>query len=597
MIFLANTELLGVGAVEKIISRTDRLEASFSKNDKELSWDGFIYLFHHAGDVHSKKDSAGRISVQIKGHRCSNIDNEKKSFSVDMADIRNYLQEGGTIFFVVFITDDEEFVYYSGLLPYELRNILKQYGDQDGRTIYLVPFPKSKKDVEELVFNLVRDRNMQRAAISSEMYTLEDIAKSGFLKSLSFGYTTFDRNYRMPMDYFFDHGMYLYADLLLGIKLPVRHIDHIEVATTEIEQDVCVGNKLFFRKYRVNYKKDSEEICFGKCLTIVNPKDGKTGKINFKIAGTLRERINNLEFLIFALEEGGVKIQGVDIPIFNVPENEITEFNLPEWIETLEYLKKTQATLDELHVKKDLDCDSMTKIDEYNLAQLVSAISDKNLIKLDDKGSLFGKYTVANINLCVCVIKDDDSGLYRMYDILNAPLVFRGVDSEQKEFDSSICIKLEGDMLLNYDNIDYDSVIRELAKVEPSEPYSQQLTLFLLEVLRVYDELKLPSHPLLGLAKKVVGLIQEKYTFNEPEIAELNLLQTTIRDRALTETEIMSLQGIISDPGNAKKYLVLTGAYILLNNQAEAKRNYLLMEEKDREIFDNYPINRYRNWR
>ena len=89
---------------------------------------------------------------------------------------------------------------------------------------------------------------------------------------------------------------------------------------------------------------------------------------------------------------------------------------------------------------------------------------------------------------------------------------------------------------------------------------------------------------------------KEKYTFNEPEITELNLLQTTLRERPLNETEILSLKEIVSDPENTKKYVILTGAYILLDNQAEAKKNYFLMEEKDRKAFDDYPINRYKNW-
>ena len=594
---MANIENLGVGAVDRIISRTDRLKANFSRDDKELSWDGFIYLFHHAGDNHSKKDSAGRVSVQIKGHKCKNVDEEKKNFSMEMSDIRNYLQDGGIIFFLVYITEDDEFVYYCNLLPYELRNILKEYGNQDSRMVYLKPFPKNKKDVEELVFNFLRDRDIQRAAISSEHYTLEDIVKKGMLESLSFGCTTIDKGNRTPLDYFFDHGMYIYADLPLGISLPIQHVDHIDSASTEIEQDVYVGDKLYYHKYSIVYKKDCEEICFGKCLTLNNPKEGTKGKINFAIQGTLKERINDFEFLICALQSRVIKIGEQEFPILDVPIEEITQFNISKRMEDLEYLKKVQSTLDSLHVKRDLDCDAMTKQDEYNLVQLVSAISDKNLIQLNDEGSLFGTYTVANIHLYVCVIKDDDSGLFRMYDILNAPLVLKGIDAEKKEFDSSICIKLKGDMLVNYDNIDYDVVVRELAKITPTEPYSQQLTVFLLEVIKVYDNLKLPGHPLLGLAKKIIILIQEKYAFNDSEINDLNFLQITLRERALNADELVKLENIVSNPANKKKYLVLTGAYILMDNQIEAEKNYYLMGEKERKAFDGYPINRYRKWR
>ena len=594
---MANTENLGVNAVDTIISRTDRLDPKFSKNDKELSWDGFIYLFHHAGDNHSKRDSAGRVPVQIKGHRCQNVETERKSYSVDMADLRNYLQDGGIIFFVVYITDEDEYVYYCNLLPHELRRILRDYGDQDSKTIYLKEFPRNKTDVEELVFNFLNDRDKQRAAISSELYTIEDIAKQGMLKGLSFGYVPIGKKYKTPIDYFFDHGMYLYANLPLGILLPIEHVDHIEVASTELTRNVYVNGKLYYSKYTVLYKKDRSEVHFGKCLQLINFNEGNAGKLNIKIQGTLKERINDLEFMIEALLHKGITIDNQELQIFNISEDELKQFNIPERRETLEYLKKVQHTLDVLHVKKDLDCDSLTKQDEYNLALLVSAIADKNLISLKDTGSPFGKYKVANLNLYVCAIKDDDSELFRMYDILDAPLVFRGVDEHEKEFDSCICIKFESDTLLNYDNIDYDVIVENLGKIIPSEQYSQHLTLFLLEILKVYDELKLPQHPLLQLAKKVVALIKDRYTFNDPEITTLNCLQIVRREREFSEEEIADIQAIITDPANENKYIVLTGAYILLDKQDDARRSYLKMSENEKQAFDEYPINRFRNWR
>lgn len=85
---MANNETLGVGAVERLIARTDYLEAFINKNDKEPSWDGYIYAYHNTGS-HPKSDMVGRISVQVKGHSCKSVEKARKSFSVDMYDIRD----------------------------------------------------------------------------------------------------------------------------------------------------------------------------------------------------------------------------------------------------------------------------------------------------------------------------------------------------------------------------------------------------------------------------------------------------------------------------------------------------------------------------
>lgn len=139
---MSNKEILGVSAVERLVSRTDYLEPFINRNDREPSWDGFINVYNHAGN-HSKHDMVGRVYVQVKGHGCEDVDVVRKSFAVDMADLRNYLQEGGTIFFVVYITDKEEIVYYNSLLPYELKEIINKYSKQNSYSIRLKPFPQN----------------------------------------------------------------------------------------------------------------------------------------------------------------------------------------------------------------------------------------------------------------------------------------------------------------------------------------------------------------------------------------------------------------------------------------------------------------------
>lgn len=95
-------ESLATGAVEKAIAQTDYLTPYIDSKDKEPVWDGGIYAYHHASQYHSNDDLAGRVPIQVKGHITANPDKEEVSFPIKIDDLRNYLVEGGTIFFVVY---------------------------------------------------------------------------------------------------------------------------------------------------------------------------------------------------------------------------------------------------------------------------------------------------------------------------------------------------------------------------------------------------------------------------------------------------------------------------------------------------------------
>ncbi len=588
---MSNTEIRGVSPLNLLIARTDYLIPEIKQGDRELSWDGFIYAYHHAGDNHSKDDLMGRIPIQVKGHKCKNIETERKSYSTEISDMRNYLQEGGTIFFVIFMTDDIEEIYYCTLLPYELKLILKDYGNQKTRTIDLKPFPTDKKEISRLIMNIIRDRDLQRAAIMSEIVTLEDIEKSGLTHTVSFGCMTINENSSDPLEYIINHGTYLYVDIAYGISLPVQHIENVSVSIMK-QENVYVGNRLFYNCYYVLNDKDYLTFGFGKSIKISIPKkQGYQGKIEYNSKGTLSERIIDAEFMISVIKNGNITIKGT--PFFDfLKVNDISAYE-----NHLEQLIKVQKLLQLLNVKKELDFDSITEHDEKKLAKLVFAIVDQNLVPLNDTQELFGMFKISNVKLLVCAIKDYDSGLYKIYDALLSPIKFKGIDIEGNEYDSSLCLALGVDWLINYDNVDYDIVLQKLSEVPYSVRYCEQLTIFLLQVLKLYDSLNLPNHPLLSLSKRIITLIKEKFTGNEPISNTLNALQITRRERELTVKEIAILEIIISDPTNKTKYNILTGTYLLLDNQEQAQQSYLRMTESEQREFDSFPINRFRNWR
>lgn len=143
-----NSEMLGLSYLQIALGKTDHLVAHINSNDKEPSWDGDVEVYRKAGHVHAKADLILKVPVQVKGHCKPNLKKKSIKYSIQYADLKNYLAIGGTIFFVIYINDsgDKAAIYYVDLLPYDLKKHLKAYdGDPyKYKSIELKAFPKRK---------------------------------------------------------------------------------------------------------------------------------------------------------------------------------------------------------------------------------------------------------------------------------------------------------------------------------------------------------------------------------------------------------------------------------------------------------------------
>ena len=97
-----------------------------NENDREPSWDGNVEVYRKAGNTHNKEDLILRVPIQVKGHINNNLKKKAITYSVDISDLRNYLNDGGTVFLVVYIDEEgaHSQIYYNSLLPYDLRKII-----------------------------------------------------------------------------------------------------------------------------------------------------------------------------------------------------------------------------------------------------------------------------------------------------------------------------------------------------------------------------------------------------------------------------------------------------------------------------------------
>ena len=124
-----DSEKIATNHVELAISKASHLVSHINSNDKEPSWDGDVEVYKKSGHVHAKADLILKVPVQVKGHIKPNLKKKSIKYSIQYSDLRNYLYVGGTIFFVVYFDKEDEHytIYYVGLLPFDLKKMLKDY--------------------------------------------------------------------------------------------------------------------------------------------------------------------------------------------------------------------------------------------------------------------------------------------------------------------------------------------------------------------------------------------------------------------------------------------------------------------------------------
>ena len=582
-----DSEKIATNHVELAISKASHLVSHINSNDKEPSWDGDVEVYKKSGHVHAKADLILKVPVQVKGHIKPNLKKKSIKYSIQYSDLRNYLYVGGTIFFVVYFDKEDEHytIYYVGLLPFDLKKMLKDYkGDfSKCKSIELKIFPTKKEDIDDIFLNFAHHMNRQRAAINSALLSFDSDLPTN---TISLGYSTSAaKHYDLPLDYFFDHETYIYAVLPQKVELPIAHLDRIELFSFTRDAPISIDSKVYFESYTVTRSKSSTVIRFGKGIQMsFSTAQSLPTKFNFTLSGTLSERIKDAEFMVAALSAHHYEINGGKIAF-----SEADCANLPTLQKKLSFLLDVKKTLEAVHATADLDCSSLSVTDNTNLSILRAALIDKEPIKMCSSQSLLRSCHIANLELLLWVVPtEENSEYYNIYDFNYVPLIYREFDKNDKEYPSTHFVMLNKDAMLKYCNIDYNALLDAVQHVPFSKDYSHSLNALLLEMLKAYDESKNSRIELLSTATALALWIKDSDPYTEHPIAILNYLQSVIRSRTLTSTEQAEILSLIEAAQDNESIYV--GAYLLLDNPVAAKIHFDKLPEESQKFFESCPI-------
>lgn len=554
------------------IDRCCHLKHDIKDNDKTPSWDGEIQAYNST--EFSISTIIGITRIQVKGKHIKTSSNLKKSeitFPVKTDDLRNFLSDGGIIYFVIYIYDFDMYtIYYNALLPLDITNWLKIAQTQ--KTIS-IPFTElqitDNIEVERIFLNFLNDRKKQFSTVTTiPDNDAEKAMMYSSFKEFSFGVVAT----KDPFNYILNHPIYIYGNLQYA-QIPLQRIQAEEILCS-VEMSVIINDKIHYSLVTIKKKKNDELLCFGGCFEISTA----TKKIKFQEHGDIESRLKALEFIKDLKKYKNLKVGNSSFVFksFNLNNSDNIEQHYKNLIElnlALKYFGVTHA----------INLDSMDELSEKNLKTLVAAFRNNGIVTFETPiNDRMGCFEIYNLRVFINITPLENLS-YELQSAFFSPIKNCELHLDDEVVPCSIFCILNQHDFETISNFDYDILINNLTSYPPNKIYIDKLVWLLLEMLRAFKTTK--DAKLLNACEKLSKHLKDKNENNN--IHTLNYLQCIMRKRSLTEEEKKDLYSIRSTSTEASIQLAVA---ILLENHQDTSFYFSQLSEGQKAEFLNYPI-------
>lgn len=589
-------------AVKDSLSMTDTLSQFIKENDKTPSWDGEVLIYK--SNRTDKKDIIGKVTVQVKGEMADNINREECSFSVDMADLINYKNDGGTIYFVVLISKNnpsKRKVFYDALTPLKIGSYIEGHKNQNSRVIKLKRLPGDKYSIQTIFYNFYQDSKKQHSFSNIPPIKLRTLSSNNDIVEITSSLTIFSPNKKLPspIQTFLNNEVYWYAKIANSpIPHPIELVSDIKVISNDGFPPIFVNGDRYDNYMSETQTKDDTTIQFGESTTLVFIKNGRGAKLDYKLTGLLSNRIKDLNFIISILETG-VIVFGENKKVDLGQIHADTPFDIVSAKKELESYKRIEQFWKSLQVETDFDIgniDSNSSLEELFL--LMKSINGKQAIHINLDGehtSYLLHKSMSNFQILLFLdAVDKRKSLYNVYNFFDYKGIFKVARGNTEYFASHYSV-LSPDDYIELSNIDLSKMLPSYKDLNDRDvDIFEAANYDLLNLLFAYD--KHTDHPIeiLNTAKEIASwLLNESADNLQAEIKMINYLQTIKRERELSAEENKRLYDIADNENSSLMFKL--GANLLLENHKVARIQFEQLCEQDKEAFRSFPI--YKFWK
>ena len=569
-----NSNKIETGAIiclESLLWKCSHIDHSISRNDKGLSWDGFIYLYSNKNQ--KKENLVCKCEIQVKGKEKLG---RSRSYSVSVADLKNYKNNGGVIFFVIDI--ETEKVFYAELLPTKIGHILQSKLKKESQktiNIKLEEFPKSPFVIENLVNQFCKDSDKQRASKGKIISLQDEIVKLN-------GDSCFQGELKLIQEknaiYLSDKFTYLYKLNEDGTTLPLN-IVKIEKAKNLQDLEVFIDNEVW-RKLSVEcvltQRNEQPYLLINNNIYIYYNK-GAENSLEFTLNGTLADLKISGELMDAIIH--GHKIKIGDWCEFRMCPSESQKKDFDALYQKLIAIIKV---LEYFGADKIISRDQLTEEDIKILLWMSERIADFEKISKEEITVVnFEFYQFNSFQAIILIVKDSKQDIW----ILNPFDFSMGISKSNN--DSIIYpffVFLDEKELEFAINVDYGKMLTEVNAFEFKADCSDEITSFILRALLVIDRTNN-----MELLTVITRLAERLYDYDSNITNLINYLQCIRRKRDVTQEEAENLLNLF-DSNGGNNLIYQCAISLILKNKYNYYKFYKQLNDEERDKFNSYPI-------
>ena len=585
-----------VAKVLESLSLTDHLVAHIALRDREPIWDGSVYVYKDTGN-HKNENLKGRVPIQIKGELATNRKKFGSSvkYPIDVNNLKQYLTDGGAIFFVVRINKEQEKfqIYAEKLLPFTIKKLLPCSEEVKRVSVELSQFSTKETKKVNYFFNMLEDMKRQKSIIPLDhLQTLEELRQQASVERILITFTDVAVDKSNPYVYLMENKTFQYAELSGGMTIPIAELPPLDKLSSKSKAEISCAGQVFFDSFTREYTREKETLSIGKGISFIHATGAQTSSFNFSAEGTLHEAITDATFFCKFLENKVFYIDKTPVKLELAQDKHDDDLGqhisyLKKYINSLQYLENA---LHAVGFNEEITLSELSQDDEEAINSLVTSIIFRRSVSLKDAPDQTHCFVMNIAKYSIMLLaKRISENKFHLVNFFSKHIVIEF----ENDIDETLPPKAPGvivlttDNFLTLDNINYDTIYSEITTfTDVDNKYHSAVNQLLLRMLLAFDQKK--NDKLLSCAMKIAKWLCATLGHGDDAIDTLNYFQVVKRQRDLTDSEKLKLTDIIIN--NPHDNALKTGVYIVLQDFPAAHKTFAQLSDTDQKGFSQWPI-------
>lgn len=577
-------------ALKDMIYLHNNMDDLINNNDKEPSWDGFIYLY--TNEDLKVENIKYRIPVQVKGKNNEELLEKgltkgKVYYPVEYKHLKKYFEDGGIVYFVIVISDDGEkkAIFYNALTTIKLKRILKELVNkrkvlkEDSTKNITLQLIKDKNELFQVLDRFGYNKEQQGSGngeIIKRAITIKDIDKLKNIRLRIYSNESlFDINNKISTGEICLYGEI--SDLNIWLPFELKEQKNFNLKRN-ISQNIGCSKKIYYTKTIVEALNKNEitvNLSENLKLIINNEKDSKDYlkiDLNFNTAGSIKSICYDLEFIERLSEEKQLYIN-------NKLACELKDIDIS--IDEMEVFKTFNKALSSFNInynKKVLDF----KEEDW---KFINTLADIYLGNINDFKE---EYKVYNLPIGEKIIQflffnKEKGNIIVDNTTLPKNIEFTIDDEEHNEHKIPFFIYYKREDWNKLYDFEEELLLNEIEKNDFDNFTQDMFYNLFIELLASYDINK--NEKYYNMANLICNKLLEVNPNNKYGI--INKFQLLKRKGDLTEEQLKELDNMLNNNSDKMLFCAIN---ILLENKYQAKKVFKDLTEEEKNVFENFPI-------